>query len=203
MINPKKEIKNLRKVYDTIADSWTNLRNKPEKEVIKFAKNKKGLILDLGCGNCRNSIPFLENECECIGLDFSKSMIKQAKKYLKKRNLEMNFILANTSNLPFKNNSFDYIVYTRNLHHLPTKELRQRSLKEAKKICKKDILISVWKGESEDKYVEWNYHGKKLKRFYHVYTINELKSDLKSVDIKPKKIWIDKETFWKNIWVII
>lgn len=200
MTNLKKEIKNLRKVYNTIADSWTNLRNKPEQEVIKFAKNKKGLILDFGCGNCRNSLPFLENNCKCIGLDFSISMIKQAKKYLKKRNFKMNFILGDISTLPFKDKSFDHVIYTRTLHHLPSKEMRLKSLRETKRICKKNILISVWKGKSEDRQVEWNYHGKKLKRFYHTYTINELKFDLKSVNMKPKKIWEDKKGFWKNIW---
>ncbi len=208
MINPEKEIKNLRKVYDTIADSWTNLRNKSEDEVIEFAKNKKGLILDLGCGNCRQSIPFLENNCKCIGIDFSSSMIKQAKKYLDKRDFKMNFVLANAYELPFKKNSFDYSIYIRTLSHLPTKKMRVKSLKEVKRVCRKNVLFSVWKGETKDKYSIWNYHGKKLKRFYHLYTMEELKSDLKSAKIKPKKISYDsKRKYGKdkvgNIWVII
>lgn len=208
MINPKKEIKNLRKVYDTIADSWTNLRNKPEKEVVEFAKNKKGLILDLGCGNCRQSIPFLENNCRCVGVDFSSSMIKQAKKFLEKKKFKMDFVLANVYELPFKKNSFDYSIYIRTFSNLPTKEMRLKSLKELKRICKKDILFSVWKGDSEDKYVNWNYYGKKLKRFYHLYTMEELKSDLKSAKIKPKKISYDSKRKYGtdkvgNIWCII
>ena len=205
MINPKKEIKNLRKVYDIIADSWTNLRNKPEKEVVEFAKNKKGLILDLGCGNCRQSIPFLENNCRCVGVDFSSSMIKQAKKFLEKKKFKMDFVLANVYELPFKKNSFDYSIYIRTFSNLPTKEMRLKSLKELKRICKKDILFSVWKGDSEDKYVNWNYYGKKLKRFYHLYTMEELKSDLKSAKIKPKKISYDSKRKYGtdkvgNIW---
>ncbi|MCD6226282.1 MAG: class I SAM-dependent methyltransferase [Candidatus Aenigmarchaeota archaeon] len=208
MINPKKEIKNLRKVYDIIADSWTNLRNKPEKEVVEFAKNKKGLILDLGCGNCRQSIPFLENNCRCVGVDFSSSMIKQAKKFLEKKKFKMDFVLANVYELPFKKNSFDYSIYIRTFSNLPTKEMRLKSLKELKRICKKDILFSVWKGDSEDKYVNWNYYGKKLKRFYHLYTMEELKSDLKSAKIKPKKISYDSKRKYGtdkvgNIWCII
>jgi len=208
MINPKKEIKNLRKVYDIIADSWANLRNKPEKEVVEFAKNKKGLILDLGCGNCRQSIPFLENNCRCVGVDFSSSMIKQAKKFLEKKKFKMDFVLANVYELPFKKNSFDYSIYIRTFSNLPTKEMRLKSLKELKRICKKDILFSVWKGDSEDKYVNWNYYGKKLKRFYHLYTMEELKSDLKSAKIKPKKISYDSKRKYGtdkvgNIWCII
>ena len=208
MINPKKEIKNLRKVYDIIADSWTNLRNKPEKEVVEFAKNKKGLILDLGCGNCRQSIPFLENNCRCVGVDFSSSMIKQAKKFLEKKKFKMDFVLANVYELPFKKKSFDYSIYIRTFSNLPTKEMRLKSLKELKRICKKDILFSVWKGDSEDKYVNWNYYGKKLKRFYHLYTMEELKSDLKSAKIKPKKISYDSKRKYGtdkvgNIWCII
>ena len=48
-------------------------------------KINSGLILDAGCGNGRNSIPFLEKKLKCVELDFSKTMIREAKKFLKRR----------------------------------------------------------------------------------------------------------------------
>ena len=60
-----------REVWEIIADSWTNLRVKPEEEVINFSKRIiSGPILDIGCGNGRNSLPFLEKKLKCVELDF-------------------------------------------------------------------------------------------------------------------------------------
>ena len=71
--------KKIRQVYDTIADSWSNLRVRPLYEVVNFCNSieNKDLVLDLGCGNCRNLLPFLKRNFKCIGIDFSKGMIKE------------------------------------------------------------------------------------------------------------------------------
>ncbi len=199
-----------KEVWETIADSWTNLRVKPEKEVIKFSKRiNSGPILDIGCGNGRNNIPFLEKKLKCIELDFSKSMIREAKKFLKRRGFNANFIVANATNLPFKSKIFSTIIFVRALPHVKTREERLEALSEIKRVGKK-IIISCWyKWDrklfwvvlkhlfSSDIYVDWNYHGKIYKRFHHLYTKKELKRDLKEVSFKNFKMWDDKRG---NIW---
>ncbi len=193
---------NQKDVWSTIADSWTNFRTKPEKEVIEFSQNSRS-VLDLGCGNCRNVVPFLEKNKFCVGLDFSKNMIKEAKIFLSKRKLAAHLIIGNTSKLPFKNNVFSNIVCTRVLHHLESKEMRIESLKEMKRVGEK-TLITVWKKWqnrffwkliknrfSSDICVEWNYHGKIYNRFYHLYTKKELKTELSIVGLKTEKLWED------------
>lgn len=205
-----------REVWETLANSWTHLHVKPEEEVIDFSKSiNKGPILDLGCGNCRNSLPFLEKNIECIGIDFSKGMIKEAKKILKKRKFKENLVIGNLIDLPFKKGSFLLTICIRVLHHLKTRELRLRALKEMKRVGIK-ILMSEWKrwqlrfifgltksffsGHFADVYVNWNYHGKIYKRFHHLYTQKELENDLKEVGFKSFKIWDDKRG---NIWCSI
>ncbi len=193
---------NQKDVWDKIANSWTNFRTKPEKEVIGFSQNS-GPVLDLGCGNCRNATPFLEKNGFRVGLDFSKNMIKEARIFLSKRKLAVHLIIGNASNLPFKNNVFSNIICVRVLHHLESKEMRIESLKEMKRIGEK-ILITVWKkwqnrffwkliknGFSSDIYVEWNCRGKVYNRFYHLYTKNELKNELSIAGLKAEKLWED------------
>jgi ubiquinone/menaquinone biosynthesis C-methylase UbiE len=203
-------------VWNTIADSWTNLRVKPEEEVVKFSeKINNGPILDIGCGNCRNLLPFLKKGFYCVGMDFSSKMIKESKKFLKKRNLKANLVIGDLVNLPFKKRSFLSVICIRALHHVTPRILRLKSLEEMKRVGFK-ILLSEWKrwqlrffwklikglifGHFGDVYVDWNYHGKKYKRFHHLYTKKELEDDLKVAGFKIEKIWDDDKG---NIWGMV
>jgi len=204
-----------RQVWEILADSWTHYNVKPEEEVINFSRIiNKGPVLDLGCGNCRNSLPFFERNIDCVGLDFSKGMIREAKNFLKKRNLNENLVIGNLDNLPFKKGSFLLVICIRTLHHLETRELRMKALEEMKRVGIK-ILMSEWKrwqsrfiwqliksffsDHFADIYVDWNYHGKVYKRFYHLYTKEELEYDLKKVGLKIEKIWYDDGNIWSSV----
>ena len=212
-----KERARLREVYETIADSWTHLRARPLPEVIEFSNSikKPGLILDAGCSNCRNLLPFLEKEFKCIGFDFSKGMIREAKKFLEKRGFSAILLVADILDLPFKEKCFDYIIFTRVLHHLPTSKLRVRVLEEIKKTLKPGgkILITVWrryyprflrdffsnlfekKFEFGDTFKKWTYHGKVYKRFYHLYSRKEFESELSNAGLKVKRFYRDDGNF--------
>jgi ubiquinone/menaquinone biosynthesis C-methylase UbiE len=204
---------NQKEVWDMLADSWTHLRTKPEEEVIEFSKIiNRGPILDLGCGNCRNLVPFLERNIDSIGLDFSKNMIKESKKFLRGKKFKPKLIIGDLTCLPFKKGSFLSVICIRTLHHIETRELRIRTLEEMKRVGIK-ILVSVWRRwqlrfflqliksffskHYADVYVNWKYHGKVYKRFYHLYTKEELEEDLKKVGFKIEKTWKDKKG---NIW---
>ncbi len=204
-----------REVWENLADSWTNLHIKPEGEVTNFSKIiNKGPILDVGCGNCRNSLPFLEKNIDCVGIDFSKGMVREAKEFLKKRNLNENLVIGSLEELPFKKGSFLLVMCIRTLHHLETRELRVKALEEMKRVGIK-IFLSVWKrwqtrfiwqliksffsGHFADVYVDWNYHGKIYKRFYHLYTKKELEDDLKNAGLKIEKMWYDDGNIWSSV----
>jgi len=202
-------------VWNKLSDSWVHLRTKPDREVIDFSKKiNQGPIIDLGCGDCRNLIPFLQKEIYCVGMDFSKGMIRETKKFLKRRKLNSDLVIGSLNNVPFKGGSFLLMLCIRTLHHLETKELRLRALKEMKRIGIK-ILTCDWKrwqfrfiwklirsffeGHFADVYVDWNYHGRIYKRFYHLYTKKELEGDLKSAGLKIEKIWYDDGNIWSLV----
>ena len=209
----------VRETWNILADSWTNLRTKPLDEVLEFSKIvENGRVLDIGCGNCRNLIPFIGRGVKCIGLDFSQGMIKQSKLFLKRRNLKASLIIGDIENLPIKSESIENILCLATLHHVPTRESRIMSLSEIKRVGKKNcrILISVWKRYQKrffwkllvsflkrhygDVWVEWDYHGKIYKRFYHLYTRKELQDNIQKTELNIEKIWEDKRG---NIWCLV
>ena len=209
MENPKKEKQRLKHGYNKIADVWVHLKARPLEEVIEFSSlaKKPGLVLDIGCSNCRNLIPFLERKFHCIGLDFSKNMVREAKKFLKKKKLSANLVIADISSLPFKNRSIKFILCTRVLHHLPTKELRVSSLAEIKRIAKDRVLISVYrryyprfffdffsnlfekKFEFGDTYKKWTYHGNVYKRFFHLFSLKEIEKEIRGSGLRIDSIF--------------
>ncbi|MFH8080441.1 MAG: class I SAM-dependent methyltransferase [Candidatus Aenigmatarchaeota archaeon] len=201
----------LRQVYDEIADSWSNFRTKPKKS-IPFDRIR-GFVLDVGCGNARNMIPLLKKGVKCVGIDFSKNMIKNALKLCEKHEVEADFVLADMLHLPFKKKVFDVCLCISTLHHLDDRLKRIKALKEIKRVCKKDIYILVWYRwqifhikhllknfmHFGDVYVEWRKRNKILYRYYHLYTKHELERDLSLARLKLIEIKITKENKKKDL----
>ena len=107
-------------IWNSLAEQWDRFRSKPfPKTIFYLSKNwEKGTILDVGCGNGRNLIPFAEKNFTCEGVDFSIEMLNHAKSKFKKLNLKSKFQVANMIDLPFKDNSFDYLICIASFHHL-------------------------------------------------------------------------------------
>ena len=91
---------NQEQVWDVLAESWSNFRNKIQEKEIYDLNWKEGKLLDVGCGNCRNLIPF--KNLELYGIDFSKNMLKEAKKLSDKNNLKINLKKSDMRKIPFK-----------------------------------------------------------------------------------------------------
>ena len=172
---------NQEQVWDAISESWSNFKQRIfEKEVYNL-NWKKGKLLDIGCGNCRNLLPF--KGMELYGVDFSSKMLEQARKYIKKHNLKVNLKKSNMIKIPFKDNFFDCCLFLNSLHHV-NKEDADKSLKELYRILKKEgqCLISVWnkygllslfkKVEGD---VPWHKKNKTYYRYYYFYNYFEFR----------------------------
>jgi SAM-dependent methyltransferase len=201
-------------IWNILADSWTNLRVKPHEEVIAFSKTEiLEPVLDIGCGNCRNLIPFLERGKKCVGIDFSEEMVMISEKFLKKRGYGAEVRVGGMTKLPFKDATIGTIICNGVLH-AAEREGRMKALSEMKRVLKKDgkILLSVWhryqrrfakevllspfKGFRFDAYVDWDYHGEKYRRFYHLYSKGELRKDLESIGLKVERLWVSRGNVW-------
>lgn len=98
---------------------------------------KGDLLLDVGCGSGRASIPFAKNGVKVIGLDISQQMVLRAKRKSEKLGIKdhVDYVVGDSENLPFKQNSFDAVLAFGVLHHVPAP---QKMLQQMSKVLKND-----------------------------------------------------------------
>ena len=196
---------NQQKVWNKIALEWNKFRIKPLKEVQEFLKNKKGNILDLGCGTGRN---FIKINGLIYGIDFSSKMIKFAKINAEKKDIKVETSISSLENLPFENNFFNSTIFIATLHCIETKEKRKKTLKELFRVLKpnSECLITVWSKKHpklmkhpKDATVSWKTKTEELHRYYYLYDKKELEELLKKVGFEIISIKEDN----KNIIAIV
>ncbi len=201
-------------VWDNIADSWKEYRAREIPIIAEFLKNKKGKVIDLGCGAGRNMIP--NKNIEYYGVDFSEKMIKNAEKFIKINKINAKLFKSMIDNLDkkiFDNEMFDYGLFIASLHCLETREERENALKEFYRILKKgsEALISVWdsedfrfKNKGKEVYMSWKKDGISYMRYYYLYNKQELLDLLKSVGFRILEIYDirEKDRFSKKNFII-
>ncbi|PIO08696.1 hypothetical protein COU59_00515 [Candidatus Pacearchaeota archaeon CG10_big_fil_rev_8_21_14_0_10_34_12] len=184
-------MENQKEIWNEIAKPWKSFRVKPIQEVAEFLKNKKGKILDLGCGSGRH---FIKNKFqEFYGVDFSEEMLKHAEAFAKKEKIDVALIKADVFKLPFKDNFFDAAIFIAALHCLETQEKRRKSLEELFRVLKRnsEVLVTVWdknqekfKNEKKEVIIPWKYEGKEYPRHYYLYETHEILGLLKNGGFK-------------------
>lgn len=184
-------------VWDKIASDWSRFRPNPIFEVKEFLKNKKGKILDLGCGSGRNIIA--QEGLDFYGVDFSGKMLFFAKEKCKKENINAKFIRSELTKMPFDNEFFDYAIFISTLHCIENETLRKKTLAELFRVLKVngEAMISIWdKNKDSDMknlemnggYMDWKKDREVYKRYYYAYDEDELVYLLKEGGFKIIRI---------------
>ena len=193
---------NQEKIWDSISKPWKNYVIKEIPIVVDFLKNKKGKIIDFGCGTGRN---MLSKDLEYYCVDFSKGQLIHCKRNAKQRKIKAEFFKQDISKLDkkiFKNKMFDYGLFISTLHCIEDNKKRLSSLKEFYRILKPKslALISVWnskdkrfKNKSKNIYLPWMENQKPFLRYYHLYEKKELINILKKIGFKIEKIYKSRE----------
>jgi tRNA (uracil-5-)-methyltransferase TRM9 len=194
-----------KKVWDSISEDWKKFRVKTIEEVEEFLKDKKGNILDLGCGTGRN---FVKLNGTIYGVDFSGEMLKHAKESSKEKNIDVKLFESEANDLPFDDGFFDSAIYIAALHCVVSKEEREDSLKELLRVLKPnaEALITVWSknhkklvNHPKDSTIEWKTKTESLHRYYYIYDKEELEDLLKDVGFEIVSIEEDN----KNIVMVV
>jgi len=109
----------------------------------KIMKPKHKTLLDLGCGNGRDSLYFARKGLQVTAADWSKSGLDQLQKLAEaKKVANLEVVQQDISKLTFKPNSFDVIYAHLSLHYFDDKTTR-RIFDKMYSVLKKDGLLFI------------------------------------------------------------
>lgn len=87
-----------------------------------FKKIEKGMkVLEIGCGDGGNLLPFAEVGCHTVGVDISAGRIKDAIRFFKEREVEGDFIASDIFKMKDLEHSFDLILCHDVIEHIGDK----------------------------------------------------------------------------------
>ena len=119
------------------------LRRRIISELKKYTLN--GLLVDVGCGSGNLIVEIAQkyNNIDLIGIDISDEILELAKQRVIKNELNerVNFKIGNVENLPFSDNSIDFIISSLSLHHWSNPKM---AFKELIRILKGDGLLLIF-----------------------------------------------------------
>jgi ubiquinone/menaquinone biosynthesis C-methylase UbiE len=205
--------------FEKIAPLFSKTRCFPRPEMKYFVKRYVKLgqkVLDVGTGPGQFFELLKNKQIDYTGIDSSKTLIFQArKKYPQAR-----FIVADAMNLRFKKEDFDLIFSFAFLHHIPSKSLRLKFLKNIYKLLKpkRYFICACWhsfagrkmkyikkfnilkkSGKSKldfnDALVPWKNGGREIlaEIYYHKFTVREIKSLFTDAGFKIKEFFYEKD----------
>jgi len=129
----------LKKLLET-KEAQKQARKRVEETVMELGVSGKKVI-DAGIGPlARFSIVFCEFGADVIGIDISKDVLESAKSALNGK--QVNLILADIMNLPFKEETFDISFCVGTIYHMPNGQKGvEKALKELARVTKKSGFI--------------------------------------------------------------
>lgn len=130
--------------YDLMNDILSFRRHKAWR---KFTMRKMNIhqgqtALDLCCGTCDWTISLAEasKSGRVVGLDFSKNMLEVGQRKVEAANLkqQIELVQGNAMDLPFEDNSFDYVTIGFGLRNVPD---LQQVLREMRRVVKPGGMV--------------------------------------------------------------
>jgi len=225
----KKIIKDLRYNYDKISDDFSASRQNPWPEFKYFARLVKNgdRVLDLGCGNGRLFDYLYSKKIYYLGVDFSTKLIASARDKYEKYGAR--FQVKNILEYRTKK-KFDVCFLVAVLHHIPSRDLRERLMADLYDVILPDgkIVISVWNLWQKKYYydtlnyslkslfskeLDWGdifmpYGEQKIPRYYHAFSQRELENLVRQSGFKVAESFYfldgkkSNQRFGKNLIIV-
>jgi ubiquinone/menaquinone biosynthesis C-methylase UbiE len=185
-------------IFDQIASGWYNFRHWSifPGELAQLARRwQQGRLLNIGCAHGPDFLPFREG-FELYGIDSSGEMLKLARRYAEKFNLTVDLTLADARQLPYPDESFNWVISIATYHHVKGEGERLKALKELKRVLKPggEAFITVWNRwqprfwfRGREIAEPWRTKEKTLYRYYHLFSYRELEKLVKEAGMKILK----------------
>jgi len=141
-----------------------------------------GKALDLGCGNGKTVSTLLDEGYEVTGVDFSSVAIEQCRERFKRSE----FVVSSVCDLPFKDNSFDYVTAVHILEHLDDTNL-DMTVKEINRVLKPSGYVFIRCFTERDMRSDKRKESDIFYRFYEPETIEKAFKGFHTVSSEVKE----------------
>jgi len=200
-------------VWGEHADKQHRIGRGASRDVKNFVRELQDIkakrVLDLGCGNGRNSIYLAEHGFHVVAADFVPKAIELTRKKIEEKNLgnRIDTVLLDSRKTPFPDSSFDAVVCGEMLDLMMKEEIRStvgnihRMLKPGGALLvrvlsdKTDSPIQKWKGRpldgEEGTFASYRYDHrfeKRVIRVSHMFSEKEMGELFGGFDIKELKL---------------
>jgi len=172
-------------IYDLVVIPFSRVRDK----VVNFTNARNGSrILDVATGTGKQAFAFAKKGHDVTGIDLSEAMLRVADKKNKYGNVR--FEIADATNLPFEDESFDVSCVSFALHDMPL-TIREKALKEMVRVTRlKGTIVIVDYALPKNKISRFLiYHFVKLyeAEYYSKFIKSDLQALLRKTGIKIKE----------------
>ncbi|NVO10535.1 MAG: methyltransferase domain-containing protein [Bacteroidales bacterium] len=170
-------------------------------------RNKDGIGLDVACGTGVVARPMAKKINYVYGVDISMGMVQKADDLSKKNTINnISFARCDSENLPFGDNSFDFVSCSGALHAFPNAE---KSLREMQRVLKIGGVLAIMalleksipsvidparrelrKSSTKEETIEFNKAISSMEKLdvkLHRFTLNELKMIINKLGFKNFK----------------
>lgn len=110
------------------------------KNVLSLLNARKNeVILDIGCGSGVYTKELIKKGSKVTAIDIAETYLSQTKK-LVGRTKRLQLVAADATKLPFKRNTFDKVLFTEVIEHIPQYE---KSLREIHRVIKPNGTVTI------------------------------------------------------------
>jgi 2-polyprenyl-3-methyl-5-hydroxy-6-metoxy-1,4-benzoquinol methylase len=173
------------------------------KEAIKYAL--KGIAVDIGAGEGRNSIFLAKNGFKVEAIDKNSYGLKKCKEFAKKYNLKISTKTRDITKFNFPYNKYSLVISIATIDFLKKSEIEKIVRKTKKSLIKNGVIYFEVFSKNDPLFKKFKKLKLKLvekdtfyvprEKFYrHFFTKNEIKElfkDFKIIKLKEKRI-LDK-----------